>query len=113
MTAPISASRGSPVVARTQRFDQALDGHRCVGLELPEARGAGGAHRVEQGRRGRELGEHAVCASPWIHGAPRSWVSNSRISAMEITGTKRTNSNSSQPKKPIEPMRIAQSQNVG
>src|SRR2546423_20198 len=36
-----------------------------------------------------------------------------RIPAIEIAGRKRTNMRNSQPKQPIEPIRIAQSQNVG
>src|ERR1035441_10823827 len=68
---------------------------------------------MQQGRRARKLAKQAVRRFAGFHEAPRSWVSNSRISHMEIKGTKRTKSSSSQPKKPIEPTSIVQSQMVG
>src|SRR6202158_2309576 len=102
-----------PLVGGSQRFDQALDPHRCVRLELPIASAMCGARRLQQGPRAGKLGKQAVRRFGGFHEAPCWWVSNSRISHMEIKGTKRTKSSSIQPKKPIEPTSIVQSQMVG
>src|SRR5262249_31128724 len=105
------------------RLGKAFHRKRRIRLDIPQSRGAGALHCVEQGVGIREFGHDAVerirlraARNLPAHRAPPSFAdsrASSRISKMEIAGRNPTKSRKRSAKKPMEPASIPRSQNVG
>src|SRR5215510_14203000 len=95
-----------------QFFGQPFDRERRVGVHSPVAFRIGAPRRLDNRRRGVELGHQAVMtrSAPIQDLASSSLTSacgnSSRTSKMEIAGRRRTNRNISATKKPIVPVKI-------
>src|SRR5215475_82999 len=100
----------------THRLGELLDRKGRVAVEGAVAGRVGLVRRSDQLVRIAELGQQAVDGRMLVH-PTSSFTSASgssvRISKMEIIGRTRTNRNSSVTNRPIVPMNVDQSQNVG
>src|SRR5712692_1209910 len=104
------------VALQAERFGQAFDGKRRIGIETVIAGFTNFFDRMDKLLRSFELTHHAVdMGTLQMHYFSSSEVSatSSRISAMEIAGRTRTKRKSKVTNIPMVPMNVAQSQTVG
>src|SRR5580704_2083145 len=103
------------VAAHGHGFGHAFHRKRSVAFVVAVARFANFGRGVNELLRLLKLANHAVNVWPVLYHLCSSDVSvtNSRISAMEIAGSTRTNRKINMTNMPIVPIKVAQSQNVG
>src|SRR6266478_1969072 len=108
--------RRNEVALQAERFRETFDGKGSVGIESAIAGFADFFHGTNELLGCRKLTHHTVdMGALQMHYFSSSEVSatSSRISAMEIAGSTRTNRKIRVTNMPMVPMNVAQSQNVG
>src|SRR6266403_896640 len=113
--AAYQTDRRHHVAFQSERLRKAFHGKRRVSVHEAVTRCPDFLHRMNEFFGSAELPHHAVDVRTVQHYFSSSEVSatSSRISAMEIAGSTRTNRKINMTNRPMVPMNVAQSQNVG